>query len=84
VIALSLIRELGPVLSALMVTGRAGSALTAEIGIMRIGEQIDSLETMGIDPIRYLVGAPPPRAAPVCPAAERRSSTWSGSSVGTW
>jgi phospholipid/cholesterol/gamma-HCH transport system permease protein len=55
VVALSLIRELGPVLSALMVTGRAGSALTAEIGIMRIGEQIDSLETMGIDPVRYLV-----------------------------
>jgi phospholipid/cholesterol/gamma-HCH transport system permease protein len=54
-VALSLIRELGPVLSALMVTGRAGSALTAEIGIMRIGEQIDSLETMGIDPIRFLV-----------------------------
>jgi phospholipid/cholesterol/gamma-HCH transport system permease protein len=54
-VALSLLRELGPVLSALMVTGRAGSALTAEIGIMRIGEQIDSLETMGIDPIRFLV-----------------------------
>ena len=54
-IALSLIRGLGPVLSALLVTGRAGSALTAEIGIMRIGEQIDSLETMGIDPIRFLV-----------------------------
>ena len=54
-VALSLIRELGPVLSALMVTGRAGSAMTAEIGIMRIGEQIDALETMGIDPVRYLV-----------------------------
>ena len=54
-VALSLIRELGPVLTALMVTGRAGSALTAEIGIMRIGEQIDSLETMGIDPMRFLV-----------------------------
>lgn len=54
-VALSLIRELGPVLSALMVTGRAGSALTAEIGIMRIGEQIDSLETMGIDPVKFLV-----------------------------
>jgi len=54
-VALSLIRELGPVLTALMVTGRAGSALTAEIGILRIGEQIDSLETMGIDPIRFLV-----------------------------
>jgi phospholipid/cholesterol/gamma-HCH transport system permease protein len=54
-VALSLIRELGPVLSALMVTGRAGSALTAEIGIMRIGEQINALETMGIDPVRHLV-----------------------------
>ncbi|HEU5360363.1 MAG TPA: MlaE family lipid ABC transporter permease subunit [Candidatus Deferrimicrobiaceae bacterium] len=54
-VALSLIRELGPVLSALMVTGRAGSALTAEIGIMRIGEQIDSLESMGIDPVKFLV-----------------------------
>ncbi len=54
-VALSLIRELGPVLTALMVTGRAGSALAAEIGIMRIGEQIDSLESMGIDPVKYLV-----------------------------
>ena len=54
-VALSLIRELGPVLTALMVTGRAGSALTAEIGIMRIREQIDSMETMGIDPVRFLV-----------------------------
>src|SRR5512139_2376265 len=54
-VALSLIRELGPVLSALMVTGRAGSALTAEIGIKRITEQIDSLETMGIDPVKFLV-----------------------------
>lgn len=54
-VALSLIRELGPVLSALMVTGRAGSALTAEIGIMRIGDQIDSLESMGIDPVQFLV-----------------------------
>lgn len=54
-VALSLIRELGPVLSALMVTGRAGSALTAEIGIMRIGEQINSLESMGIDPVKFLI-----------------------------
>lgn len=54
-IALSLIRELGPVLSALMVTGRAGSALTAEIGIMRITEQIDALTAMALNPFRYLV-----------------------------
>jgi phospholipid/cholesterol/gamma-HCH transport system permease protein len=54
-LALSLIRELGPVLSALMVTGRAGSALTAEIGIMRITEQIDALTVMALNPFRYLV-----------------------------
>ena len=54
-VALSLIRELGPVLSALMVTGRAGSALTAEIGIMRITEQIDALTVMALSPMRYLV-----------------------------
>jgi phospholipid/cholesterol/gamma-HCH transport system permease protein len=54
-VALSLIRELGPVLSALMVTGRAGSAMTAEIGIMRNTEQIDALELMGLNPFRYLI-----------------------------
>jgi phospholipid/cholesterol/gamma-HCH transport system permease protein len=54
-VALSLIRELGPVLSALMVTGRAGSALTAELGIMRISEQIDAFTVMALNPVRYLV-----------------------------
>lgn len=54
-VALALIRELGPVLAALMVTGRAGSALTAEIGIMRITEQIDALTVMALNPMRYLV-----------------------------
>ncbi|HYA41498.1 MAG TPA: ABC transporter permease [Syntrophobacteraceae bacterium] len=54
-VGLSLIRELGPVLSALMVTGRAGSAMAAEIGIMRIEEQIDALECMAIDPYSYLI-----------------------------
>ncbi|OHB95695.1 MAG: ABC transporter permease, partial [Planctomycetes bacterium RIFCSPHIGHO2_12_42_15] len=55
VVALSLIRELGPVISALMVTGRAGSALTAEIGIMRISEQIDALNAMALNPYKYLI-----------------------------
>jgi|WetSurMetagenome_2_1015567.scaffolds.fasta_scaffold00429_26 phospholipid/cholesterol/gamma-HCH transport system permease protein len=55
VVALTLIRELGPVLTAMMITARAGSAIAAEIGIMRISEQIDALYTMRIDPIRYLV-----------------------------
>ena len=57
-VALSLIRELGPVLCALIVTGRAGSALTAEIGIMRISEQIDALTVMALNPVRYLVVPP--------------------------
>lgn len=54
-VALSLFRELGPVLTALMVTGRAGSAMCAEIGIMRNTEQLDALECMAIDPFRYLI-----------------------------
>ena len=54
-VAISLIRELGPVLAALMVTGRAGSALAAEIGVMRITEQIDALTVMALNPMRYLV-----------------------------
>ncbi|RJQ44363.1 MAG: ABC transporter permease [Nitrospiraceae bacterium] len=54
-VSLSLIRELGPVLSALMVTGRAGSAICAEVGIMRISEQVDALECMAIDPHKYIM-----------------------------
>ncbi len=54
-VAISMIRELGPVLAALMVTARAGSAMTAEIGIMRITEQIDALETMAINSLQYLI-----------------------------
>lgn len=53
-VGLSLVRELGPVLTALMVTARAGSAMTAEIGILRISEQIDALKTMNVHPIRYI------------------------------
>ena len=54
-IALTLIRELGPVLTAIMITARAGSAMTAEIGIQRISEQIDALYTMRINPLSYLI-----------------------------
>jgi phospholipid/cholesterol/gamma-HCH transport system permease protein len=54
-ISLSLIRELGPVLTAVMITARAGSAMAAEIGILRISEQVDALYTMRIDPMRYLI-----------------------------
>lgn len=54
-VALTLIRELAPVLTAIMVTGRAGSAMAAEIGVMRITDQIDALEVMDINPKGYLV-----------------------------
>ncbi len=51
----STVRELGPVLTALMVTGRAGAGMAATIGAMRVTEQIDALRTMGVDPVRKLV-----------------------------
>ncbi len=55
VVALSMTRELGPVLTALMVTGRAGAAMAAELGTMRVTEQIDALETLATNPVKYLV-----------------------------
>jgi phospholipid/cholesterol/gamma-HCH transport system permease protein len=54
-VALSLIREMGPVLTGIMVSARAGSAVTAEIGIMRITEQLDALDTMAVNPLQYVV-----------------------------
>ncbi len=54
-VTLSLIREMGPVLTAIMIAARAGSAITAEIGIQRISEQIAALDTMRIDPLKYLI-----------------------------
>jgi phospholipid/cholesterol/gamma-HCH transport system permease protein len=54
-VALSLTRELAPVLTALMVTARAGSAMTASIGNMAVTEQIDALDALAVDPLRYLV-----------------------------
>ena len=54
-VGLSLIRELGPVLTGLLVTGRAGSAITAVIGAMRTGRQLDGLRMMAVDPIHFVV-----------------------------
>ncbi len=54
-VALSLTREIGPVFTALMVTGRAGSAMAAEIGTMRVKEQIDALYAMSVNPVQFLV-----------------------------
>ena len=55
VVAISLTREISPVFTALMVTARAGSAMAAELGNMRVTEQIDALVTMGVSPVQYLV-----------------------------
>ena len=54
-VALSLVRELGPVVSALLFAGRAGTSLTAEIGLMRAGEQLSAMEMMAIDPVRRIL-----------------------------
>jgi phospholipid/cholesterol/gamma-HCH transport system permease protein len=54
-VALSLLRELGPVVTALLFAGRAGSALTAEIGLMKATEQLSSLEMMAVDPLRRII-----------------------------
>lgn len=54
-VALSLVRELGPVITALVVAGRVGAAITAELGSMQVTEQIDALETLATNPIKYLV-----------------------------
>ncbi|UQZ88578.1 ABC transporter permease [Deltaproteobacteria bacterium Smac51] len=54
-VALAMCRELGPVLTALMVTGRVGSSMAAELGAMRVTEQIDALTVMAADPVKYLI-----------------------------
>lgn len=55
VVSLSMTRELGPVLTGLMVAGRAGAAMAAELGTMKVTEQIDALETLATNPVKYLV-----------------------------
>lgn len=54
-VSLSMVRELGPVLTALVVAGRVGASITAEIGTMKVTEQIDALKTLATDPIKFLV-----------------------------
>ncbi|OGX31889.1 MAG: hypothetical protein A3G37_04235 [Omnitrophica WOR_2 bacterium RIFCSPLOWO2_12_FULL_46_30] len=55
IIALSLVRELGPVITGLILAGRCGAAVTAELGTMKVTEQIDALETLATNPVKYLV-----------------------------
>jgi phospholipid/cholesterol/gamma-HCH transport system permease protein len=54
IVTLSMVRELGPVLTALIVSGRVGSAVAAEIGTMKVTEQVDALHTLAADPVKYL------------------------------
>ncbi|HEU0265839.1 MAG TPA: ABC transporter permease [Geobacterales bacterium] len=54
IVGLSMVRELGPVMTSFLVAGRVGSAMAAEIGVMKVYEEIDALKTLDIDPVRYL------------------------------
>ena len=54
-IGLSILREMGPLMTAIVVAGRSGSAFAAELGTMKVREEIDALITMGLDPVRFLV-----------------------------
>jgi phospholipid/cholesterol/gamma-HCH transport system permease protein len=84
-IALTLVRELGPVVTALLFAGRAGSALTAEIGLMKATEQLSSMEMMGVDPLRRVIA---PRfwagfiAVPVLAAIFSVVGIWGGMLIG--
>ena len=75
-VALSLVRELGPVVTALLFAGRAGTSLTAEIGLMRAGEQLSAMEMMAVDPVRRILA---PGFGPVsspCPCWLPCSAPW--------
>ncbi|WP_373778082.1 lipid asymmetry maintenance ABC transporter permease subunit MlaE [Glaesserella sp.] len=84
-VSLSLLRELGPVVTALLFAGRAGSALTAEIGLMKATEQLSSLEMMAIDPLRRVIA---PRfwagiiAMPILAVIFTAIGIWGGALVG--
>lgn len=54
-VAVAALRELAPLMTAILITGRSGSAITAEIGTMKVSEEVDALEVMGINPVKYLV-----------------------------
>jgi phospholipid/cholesterol/gamma-HCH transport system permease protein len=79
VVALSLVRELGPVVASLLFAGRAGSALTAEIGLMKATEQLSSMEMMAVDPIRRVIA---PRFLAGCIALPLLAAIFSA--VGVW
>ena len=84
-VCVSMVRELGPVLTALMVTGRVGSGMAAELGSMVVTQQIDALRVLGTDPIRKLVAPAPGRGhrhgARSSPSSRTRSGIFGGSLI---
>ena len=76
VVNISVVRELGPVLAGLMLAGRVGGALTAELGTMHVTEQIDALRCMGVDPIRYLAALRARAARAGIWSTARASASW--------
>jgi phospholipid/cholesterol/gamma-HCH transport system permease protein len=85
-VALSVVREIGPVMTALIIAGRVGSAIAAELGTMRVTEQLDALRALATDPVRYLVA---PRliallvAAPVLTVWANATGVFGGFLIGT-
>jgi phospholipid/cholesterol/gamma-HCH transport system permease protein len=70
-VGISMVREFGPIMTGIMLAGRSGSAIAAELGTMKVSEEIDALKTMGIDPVRFLV-----LAARVDPDRRLRRDPW--------
>ena len=76
-VSVGMLRELGPVLTGIMLSGRVGASMAAEIGTMKVTEQVDALRSMGVNPIDYLVTPRFPRHAHIGPITYHRSSrTW--------
>lgn len=80
-VALSLVRELGPVVTALLFAGRAGTSLTAEIGLMKAGEQLVAMEMMAVDPVKRVL-APRFWVSSRCHCWRRCSAQWVSLAVG--
>ena len=74
-VALSLVRELGPVVSALLFAGRAGTSLTAEIGLMKAGEQLSAMDLMAVDPIQRILAPRKPTACNFISTTSRINSS---------
>ena len=81
-VALSLLRELGPVVTALLFAGRAGTALTAEIGLMKAGEQLSAMEMMAVDPVKRILAPRFWAGVIAMPLRQRSSVPWASLAAG--